>query len=123
MTALRRARGREWQNAMQARQDGVDRQGIVIIDPAVGRLGRLKEGDGYDMVRDGIALFPPGTCTDHLPKMAGGFRHRDAVAGFSRPWWLRCLLPAGRSAQPMRTSRGLNAPGPCATRTAIFAAL
>ncbi len=93
----------------QARQDGVDRQGIIIVDPAVGRLGRLKEGDGYDMVGDGIALFPPGTCTDHLPKMAGRFRHRDAVAGFSRPWWLRCLLPAGRSAQPMRTCRGLNA--------------
>lgn len=68
-----------------------------------------------------MASFPPGTCTDHIPKMAGRSRNRDAVARFSRPWRLRCLLSVERRAHQMprrvndAVGRGRLAGAPAAT--------
>ncbi|TIU17309.1 MAG: hypothetical protein E5W20_03825 [Mesorhizobium sp.] len=67
MTALRRVRGREGRRRRQRLKLGKTAQtvtlskrdcssgSIVIVDPASGRLGRLKEDDGNDAVKGWMA--------------------------------------------------------------------
>lgn len=58
----------------------------------------MRSGDGWHDPT-------PGTCTDHLAKVADGTWNRAAIARCSRPWRLRCLLSAGRSAHQMGQRR------------------
>lgn len=87
----------------------------------VARLGRLKEDAGNDAVRGWLARSTPGTCTDHPAKVADGTWNRADIARFSRPWRLRCLLSAGRSAHQMRASGGCIAAGTAGMTNTIFA--